>query len=291
MQRKYEKLNEDQWLLQHARNDTSEWGEDGIIEKIFELVPPVNRWCVEFGAWDGRHTSNTYTLMKERGWSGVFIEADRERFEELLETYRDNSRAHCVNRFVSFVGADNLDGILAETQIPKDFDLLSIDIDGNDYHIWDSLQRYEPRVVIIEFNLTIPSDIEFIQPRNMRVQQGSSPFSLAKLGRTKGYELVCVTGCNAIFVKSSLFPLFHIEDNSVSRLRYRLGLEYHIFQLYDGTFVLRGPERMPWQDLPLRQEKFQVMPRPLRIYDLPRAPFFKRALRRAWSFLYRRGLA
>lgn len=291
MQRKYENLNQDQWLLQYARNDTSEWGEDGIIEKIFELLPPANRWCVEFGAWDGRHTSNTYSLMKEHGWSGVFIEADRERFEELLETYRDNPRAHCVNRFVSFAGTNSLDAILAETQIPKDFDLLSIDIDGNDYHIWDSVQRYEPRVVIVEFNLTIPPEVEFVQPRNMRVQQGSSPLSFAKLGKTKGYELVCITGCNALFVKASLFPAFKIANNSVARLRSRLGLEYHIFQLYDGTFVVGGPERMHWQNLPLHQEKFQVVPRLLRIADISRAPFIKRALRRAWAFLYERRLA
>jgi hypothetical protein len=287
----YENLNDDQWLLRHARNVHSENGEDGVIEKIFETILPTNRWCVEFGAWDGKLCSNTFRLIKEQSWSGVFIEADKTRYQELLATYKANPRAHCVNRFVSFEGQNSLDSILASTPIPKDFDFLSIDIDGNDYHIWDSVKLYQPRVVVVEFNLTIPSHVEFIQPRDMRVQQGTSPLSLVKLGRAKGYELVCLTAYNAFFVKAPLFSAFHITDNTVPRLRPNLGWEYHIFQLFDGTFVVCGPDKMHWQALPLRQEKFQVMPKMLRAFDPKSKGFFFRATRRIWAALYRRGLA
>jgi hypothetical protein len=169
----YPVLNEDQWLLQHAANINSLSGEDGIIEKIFQTIPAANRWCMEFGAWDGKLYSNTHLLMQKAGWSGVFVEADRDRFRDLINTYSGNPVAHCLNCFVSFLGENSLDSVLARTPIPKDFDLLSIDIDGNDYHVWESLLTYQPRVVIVEFNHTIPSHVEFVQPRDMKVNQGT----------------------------------------------------------------------------------------------------------------------
>src|SRR6185436_3102249 len=120
-------------------------------------------------------------------------------------TYAGNERAICLQRFVTFDGDTRLDALLQTTPIPKDFDLLSVDIDGADYHVWESLTRYEPRVVIIEFNPTIPGHIEFVQPRDMTVNQGNSIRSLVKLGKQKGYELSCVTEYNAIFVRANLF--------------------------------------------------------------------------------------
>jgi Methyltransferase FkbM domain len=291
MNRLYEDLNEDQWLLRHARVVTSEFGEDGVLEKVLEVIGPANRWCVEFGAWDGKVTSNTYTLMKQRQWSGLFLEPHPKRFQDLLATYSGQSRARCLNRFVDFAGSNSLDSILNENGVPADFDLLSIDVDGNDYHVWDSLRNYRPRIVVIEFNLSIPSHVEFVQPRNWRVGQGSSPLSLAILGRSKGYELVCLTKCNAIFVQKPLFPAFGIKDNSPLRLRPKTDFEYHIFQLYDGTFVVGGPKLMHWQALPLRQEKFQVLPKILRRPEPPAQPLFIKLLRRIWRFLYLRGLA
>jgi hypothetical protein len=290
MKSNYQNLNKDQWLLQYAHNDTSEWGEDGILKKVFEIIEPTNRWCVEFGAWDGKHTSNTYSLMTAGKWSGVFVEADPEKFKALLTTYGSNPRAHCVQRFVNFDGTSTLDCILAQTPIPRDFDLLSIDIDGNDYHIWESLRKYEPRVVVIEFNLTIPQHVEFVQPRDMRVQQGSSALSLRKLGKEKGYELVCLTVCNAVFVKASLFPAFGIADNSTARLRTNQETEYHIFQLYDGTFVVGGQNLIHWQGLPLQQRKFQVFPKMLR-FAPDSGGFWRKLMRRIWLRLYLKGLA
>jgi len=286
----YDKLNEDQWLLRHARDINSLSGEDGIIEKIFEVIQPANRWCVEFGAWDGRIFSNTYHLMKHAEWSGVFIEANGDKFQELLKTYQGNPRAHSLRRFVSFTGENSLDSLLRQTPLPKEFDLLSIDIDGNDYHVWESLTQYEPRVVIIEFNPTIPSHIEFVQPRDMRLQQGSSLLSLIKLGKQKGYELVCVTEYNGIFVRSSLFPAFQIRDNSIDRLRPDTGSEFYLFQLMDGTFVVGGQRLMPWQGLPIRQRDFQVVPKLFRVYPRESMSLWRRFLSRVWIWLYLKGI-
>jgi len=282
----YKNLNEDQWLLRHAQNTCSLSGEDGILQKIFEVLPPGSRWCVEFGAWDGKKYSNTYHLMQQ-GWSGVFIEADSVKFRDLLKTFQGNPKAHCVNCFVNFEGENSLQNLLKRTNIPRDFDLLSIDIDGNDYHIWESFHDYQPRVVVIEFNPTIPSDVEFVQPRDMSVQQGSAPLSLIKLGKAKGYELVCMTEYNAIFVTASLLKSFNLSNNDITRLRPQQPL-FQLFQLYDGTFVVQGITQIQWNGLPIRSDKFQILPKMFRVYPCDSLSFGKRILRRIWTFFYLR---
>jgi hypothetical protein len=160
------------WLLAHASNVTSQNGEDGIIAKVLETIGDSTKWCVEFGAWDGRHLSNTFNLIASRGYSAVLIEGSKERFRELERTFKDDPKVRCVNAFVGFTAADGLDAILARAGIPKDFDVLSIDIDGNDYHVWKAVATYRPRVVVIEYNPTIPSAVDFVQVADMTVNQG-----------------------------------------------------------------------------------------------------------------------
>jgi hypothetical protein len=61
-----------------------------------------DRWCCEFGAWDGRKYSNTYQLIANKGWSGVLIEADPVKFEDLKRTYIGNRKVVLLNRFVEY---------------------------------------------------------------------------------------------------------------------------------------------------------------------------------------------
>ena len=89
-------------LLDFNLNITSEHGEDGVLEKIFETIGERARWCVELGALNGKHGSNVWHLIKDRGWAGVLIEADKTYFEKLQQEYSGSGRAHCVNAFVSF---------------------------------------------------------------------------------------------------------------------------------------------------------------------------------------------
>jgi len=168
---------DDQWLFRHARNVHSQKGEDGIIEKILEVLGTKQGWCVEFGAWDGEYLSNTYNLIANHGFSAVLIEGSAERVGVMTERFRANAKVIPVHAFVGFTPDDGLDKILAATPIPSDFDVLSIDIDGNDYHAWKAVSRYRPKLVVIEFNPTIPSAVEFVQPADMSINQGSSLLS------------------------------------------------------------------------------------------------------------------
>src|SRR4051812_1129754 len=150
------------WLNALRADHTSQYGEDGIIKQVLDILPNKDGWCVEFGAWDGKYLSNTCHLITRRGYSAVLIEGDSARFQTLTANFAGNPKVHCFNRFVGMNPEDGLDSILAQSPIGREFDVLSIDIDGNDYHCWNAVQKYQPKVVIIEFNPTIPDEVEFV---------------------------------------------------------------------------------------------------------------------------------
>ena len=252
------------WLSEFRQDTYSQTGEDGVLEKILTTLPVKDNWCVEFGAWDGQHLSNTKKLVKDSGYSSILIEGDASKFENLKDYYSGNSKVITLNRYVGFEDHNSLDCILADTPITVDFDLLSIDIDGNDYHVWKALKKYQPKVVIIEFNPTIPTEASFIQPADSTICQGSSLLSLVDLAKSKGYSLICVLPFNAIFVKSELFDLFEIEDNNPKILRTDFSNVTYIFSGYDGSIFLDGYKKLPWHGVSLSQEKLQVLPRYLR---------------------------
>jgi len=253
-------------LLKYRRNVASQLGEDGIIERIFEVMPEGNKWCVEAGAGDGFGLSNTYNLITAVHWSSVQIESSSGKFKQLQDRYRGNPRVHCLNKKVGFEGPETIDNLLRSTPIPIDFDLLSLDIDGNDYHVWDSIRKYQPRVVIIEFNPTIPNHIVFVQRKDMSVYQGASLRALTDLGKKKGYELICATEWNGIYVSRPYYDLFGIEDNSVEQLHKNTKYQMDIFQLFDGTIVLSGYTRLLWHEIEIDQEQIQVLSREKRVF-------------------------
>jgi hypothetical protein len=186
------------------RNVYSQNGEDGIVEWIFRRIPPRHRVCVEFGAWDGRNLSNTFNLVANHGWRAVYIEADPRKFRVLQQTATAYPSITPVCGLVSASGESSLDHILGLQGVPADFDLLSIDIDGNDYDVWEGVVLFRPNVVVIEFNPTFPSDFCYID-RGGRGFIGSSAAALTELAAGKGYGLVSCCGPNLFFLREELF--------------------------------------------------------------------------------------
>jgi hypothetical protein len=281
-------VREDRWLLEYAANVYSQDGEDGILAKLLEVVGAPTKWCVEFGAWDGKHASNTYRLIEEHGFSAVMIEGSQQRYRDLVATCKHNPSVVPLCAFVGFEGPERLDELLAKTPIPLEFDVLSIDIDGNDYHVWKAVARYRPRVVVIEYNPTVPSAIDFVQPPDFAINQGASLAALTRLGREKGYELVSVTDHNAIFVLAELFPLVGIADNSVAALRPNEKLVTYVFNGYDGTVFLRGYGKLAWHGTPYREAKLQHLPKMLRKFPDTHGPLL-RFLSRHFRSMKKRG--
>lgn len=256
------------WLcLRHSGNETSQGGEDGILREIFRVLEEAgklpeqarDRWAVEFGAWDGQHLSNVWALIKGCGWSGVLLEADETRVREMRANYADElDRVSCVCATVGLDGEALLDALLAGTPAPDRLQLMVIDIDGADYHVWKSLQRFSADVVVIEFNPTVPNHVSFVQPPSVDVHQGSSLLAMVELGAALGYELVSATAFNAFFVRRELYPLFGIEDNSLN-LMYSPAMPTEIFQLYDGTIRVCGTKKLLWLGRRFSDADFQIV--------------------------------
>ena len=140
----------------YKRNIYSQNGEDGIVLEILKRLKlnPKNRWCCEFGAWDGIHGSNTFNLVKNLNYNAVYIEGEKNKFKDLLNTRKKFKRIIPFNKFVEHKknSLNSLDKILKKTKISKNFDILSIDIDSHDLAVWKSLKKYRPKIVIIEIN-------------------------------------------------------------------------------------------------------------------------------------------
>jgi len=254
------RVNAQSTFLQQYRSDvTSQRGEDGILTALFELIGSTNEWCIEFGAWDGRFLSNTWSLVAEQGWSGVLMEGDPDRFPDLEATYGDNPSAHLIQAYVGH-RTQTLDDLLDKTPCPSIPDLVSIDVDGMDWHIWESLTEYRPRLVVIEFNPTIPNDVLFVQDPDPEVNQGSSLLAMIELAGDKGYELVATTEWNAFFVDRELYPRVGIEDNSIDAMHDLGPYASKLFQLFDGTLVLAGMQKLLWRQRDITQEEIQVVP-------------------------------
>lgn len=270
----------DRGLNPFAHRVTSQYGEDGIIASALDRIgPECDRWCVEFGAWDGRHLSNTFQLIESRGYSAVLIEGDAAKFQALQHNFADNANVFPIQRFVGFERQDSLDAILGCTPIPRNFDVLSIDIDGNDYHVWDSLVAFRPKIVVIEFNPSIPTPVEFVQPRDMSVSQGTSLLSMDRLARRKGYRLVATTPPNAIFADETYFDLFGIQDCSPAALRVDESQVTYLFQGFDGTLFVRGCTRLVWHGVELDESRLQYLPAWLRNHPAKLGRWQRRAMK------------
>jgi hypothetical protein len=182
----------------HSQND-----EDGIIEAIFADIKPRSKYFVEFGIgpnWQDpgytRGIEGNCVLLREQGWSGLFM--DGGQHPEKYNIQRE------------FVTAMNINSLLRKHKVPQDVDIVSIDVDGQDFWIWMALD-YRPSLVIVEMNcnfLTLHESLTVVFDPNFRWDgskyYGASLGGLVKLGKEKGYKLVYANGTNAFFVRDDL---------------------------------------------------------------------------------------
>ena len=184
----------------YKKNFYSQNGEDGIIFEILKRLKlkSKNNWCCEFGAWDGIHGSNTFNLVKNYNFNAVYIEGDKKKYLDLLNTGKKFKKIIPFNKFVTYKknSPKSLDKILQKTNIIKNFDVLSIDIDSFDLAVWKSLKKYRPKIVIIEINSGIPPGVRQMHGNG---KIGNSFTSTVELAKKKNYQLVCHTG-NCVFI-------------------------------------------------------------------------------------------
>ena len=200
-------------LLNYRKNVYSENGEDGILDKILEILNINEGYFVEFGAWDGKLGSNTYNLLS-KNWKGVYIESLHDRYLECVDNMKPyGDRVKVLNTAISHLDDDNkLDSILLKTSLPKDFDIVSIDIDGYDYFVWKNFIEFKPKIVIIEVDSNIKDgDYQIYDPEK---RTGTGYSALCKLGIEKGYKPL-VHCANVILLRDDIkFPEVNCYYNS-----------------------------------------------------------------------------
>lgn len=184
-------------LLEWASDTYSQGGEDGMLALVLERVGDGNRRCVEFGAHDGLTYSNTARLWRECGWHAVLIEPDGERFAALR---RNTAGYDCVHHhgFVRAKGPDRLEKLLRGLDEPAEIDVLSIDIDGDDVYVLETLGDVQARVLLCEFNPTIPYWLDVRGKPGGRL--GASLGTIARSASACGYALIGASATNAFFV-------------------------------------------------------------------------------------------
>tara|TARA_S200000501_G_C20729284_1_gene702065 strand:+ start:179 stop:1057 length:879 start_codon:yes stop_codon:yes gene_type:complete len=248
-------------LNKYSHKIYSQFGEDGILLEMLKRLGKKNQdyWCVEFGARDGISDSNTLNLIKNNAYKAVLIEGEKNYFKKLCKNFPQEEIIK-LNKFINFSGDNNLDNILKKTIIPKNFDFLSIDIDGCDYYIFDSLNEYRPKIICIEFNHLIPNAVEFVQKKDFSVKQGCSAKSLIKLGKIKNYEVVASSLTNLFFVDKSYFKLILKDTISLDDLINDDEIKNYIFCGYDGSFHTTKPLRLDWHKIDIKKEKIQPLP-------------------------------
>lgn len=216
----------------------SQSGEDGIIKKIFEIIGTKSKVCIEFGADDGFSLSNTAHLWTTQGWRGILIEGAQDRFDRLVE----NTKSYDCIQICKYVGnnvEDSLEAILETYNIKNEIDLLSIDIDGNDYYIFESLNKLRPRVIMCEFNPTIPAHLDIYPEYNNYI--GCSVTALIRIAKSKGYELVSLLSPNVFFVLKEEFHKFEDFETSLEELKKPLDKDIkYLITNYSGNYKIVG---------------------------------------------------
>ena len=208
--------------LSDARLDDAEFsvysqgGEDGILQRLCQAMPEIPKTFVEFGVEDYRE-ANTRFLLLSGGWRGLVLDGSEENVARIR-----NGRAYWhadLTAETAFVTRENIDDLLTANGFSGELGVLSIDIDGNDYWVWEAISVVRPWIVSVEFNwrfgpdraVTVPyrPDFERSRANPSWLYFGASLAALEKLAERKGYALVAATSgaVNAFFVEKTRIPV------------------------------------------------------------------------------------
>lgn len=223
---------------------SSQNGEDGVLAAILGVIGTGTQWFVEFGIGDGRQ-GNCVARADLYGWRGVFLEADPDAQAGLTVRYAGVRR---VRTGCERVDATNVEAVFTHYGVPARFDVLSLDIDGNDLWVWQALDAFRPRVLIAEYNSHLPLERALVMPRDDGHSWdgtdyfGASLGAWCRVGAAKGYTLVHTesTGVNAFFVAEPVPPGL---PRSADVPRHPPNL------LGRGIRLPRDPRRRPFLDL------------------------------------------
>ena len=220
----------------------SQWGEDGIIAWLVDQLDGIPCSFVEFGVGDYQE-SNTRYLLQSRNWQGLIIDGLKKNINFIRNQeyyWRNDLTAICA-----FIDRNNINSLLLENGFKGEVGLLSIDIDGNDFWVWQAIEVVSPVIVVCEYNAVLGDKISLSVPYKSDFQRtvehysnlyfGASIRAMIQLGLDKGYTFIGTTssGCNAFFIRNDY------ASRIMSRLERVLMFPSKIREARDQTGVLK----------------------------------------------------
>ncbi len=192
----------------------SQFEEDGLLLFLFSLLGESSKTFIEIGANDGIN-SNCSNLAVHFGWSGLFFEGDEKLIKRGRKFYsRIPTPYHPKPTYIqAIIKRENINELITKAGLSGEIELLSIDIDGNDYWVWDALTVVQPKVVVIEThtefgteNIVVPYDPDYMFPGKHPVYHGASVIAMNKLAEKKGYRLIGASdlGINQVYIRKDL---------------------------------------------------------------------------------------
>jgi hypothetical protein len=244
----------------------SQWGEDGIINWLIHKIIDIPEIFIEFGVSDYRE-SNTRFLLKYNNWKGLVVDGSHENIDRVKR--QDIYWKHELTAVSSFVTRENINQLFIDNNFTGDIGLLSIDIDGNDYWIWQAIECVSPVIVVCEYNavfgdlnkISVPYNASFERTRahHSNLYFGASLPALTALAKEKGYELVGTTstGVNAFYVREDkVLDIKNKLDNVIAfPSRFRESRDKNnILSFVSGHDRLRLIQHLPVYDFDLSSE-------------------------------------
>jgi hypothetical protein len=227
---------------------TSQNGEDGVIQEIIRRIGAPTRYFIEIGA--SAEEANCLLLADALGWHGLFVDGNALQAWRLKRKYQNSD---AVAAHLRVITPTNINEVLDADGIPPDVDVLSIDVDGNDYWLWDALTIRRPRIVIVEYNSSIASESVSVQPYRLRGWDSTSHFgaslgALRRLGSSKGYRFVHadLSGTNVFFVRRDIAGDEFLPEDEVAHrpTNYHLMGRTHRLPAKEQTYIT-PPLRTP----------------------------------------------
>lgn len=234
----------------------SENGEDGILLYIFSLVGTTNKKVVEICGGDGIQNCST-NLIVHHGWQGYLFEGNKDRVATARKFFSDNRNTHSWPPVVAheWIAPETINETLEKHGATGEVDLLSLDMDGLDLWVWDTINVVSPRVLVCEFNnlwpadkaLSVPNTPNFVADYNTKYGADFSGATLAafvKIGKKKGYRLVGGQrlGYNAFFIKEGIAEDIFPEVTAESLLS-------HPYAVYARTVRNKNIKDINWTSI------------------------------------------
>jgi hypothetical protein len=203
----------------------SQWGDDGIIQHLVNSIEIKNRTFIEFGV-ETFFESNCRFLMMNNNWRGFVMDGSADCINYLRQS--SFYWRYDLNAVSAFITRDNINTLLAQSGFDADLGILSVDLDGVDYHVLEAIQGFEPRILICEYNsvfgpkraISVPYDPAFQRTakHTSNLYFGASLPAMAHIAGKKGYSLVGTNsaGNNAFFIRNDLLNE-RIQAASVER--------------------------------------------------------------------------